>query len=123
MKDLIEKLQQRYGKNRDYSKLTPLQKEFLLHPKIGGERSNNGETVHIESINPDIPQVSIEDTFSYMSHRSMKTHWRYSQDRLPDYQMALDGATPKDLGDQSYLFKLEDNSQVKVKFNTFRDRA
>ena len=133
--NIIEQLQQRYGRHElYYQPLSEQQRRFLLHSSIAQERDAAGDrTISITSIVREGNETRLElnDSFNYAFHRNMPA--QYSQNRIKSVKAVLNLTEEPEkverLSNQVgkypevYLFKLPNDFSIQVTYDVIRDRV
>ena len=117
-------LKDRYGDRLSYGLLTERQTEFLLNPSIKDSKDGGGfHTVEFKEIirGEKGPIVRISDSLSYLFKRNDPGVHAYARQRLPCYEQAS-GAKARNETDSTFVFTLDDGSEVRAEFLTIKDR-
>ena len=93
----LSALQRRYGTAHDYSLLHRHQRTLLLDPGVKDDVDGGGfhtVSVNAVSISQGIPVLALEDSMSYLWHRTNPGVIAYSARRIPIYSMVLETQEP-----------------------------
>ena len=122
-------LQRRYGVRHDYTLLSDQQQALLLDKKIKDNTdAGNFPTVDVRGIerrSDGTTLLDLFDTHRWAFRRNDKGgSGPYSRRRIAEYLEVL--GTVEDhqpLGDKKHLFDLGNNGQIRVLYNSIKDRV